>query len=133
MFDLEHVLDPESLSVSDIEGSKRGKNGLMQLLHTFCFACFVAGLGHTRSCNSNMYLFRLREENLKKAKSLLRSGHSSQANEYFQRCVEITPAMATEVIQVRSPLHFMNSMFTSLFTCGSTFAFGELSLTFCFL
>ena len=42
-----------------------------------------------------------REENLKNAKAHLRAGNVSKAKEYFQRCVEITPAMATEVIQVR--------------------------------
>eukprot|EP00795_Rhopilema_esculentum_P002808 gene2808-1034_t len=41
----------------------------------------------------------LRQENLKKAKAFLRAGNVSQANDFFQRCVEITPMMATEVIQ----------------------------------
>eukprot|EP00794_Sanderia_malayensis_P020244 gene20244-22226_t len=40
-----------------------------------------------------------REENLKKGKAFLRAGNTTQAVECFQRCVEITPAMATEVIQ----------------------------------
>jgi len=40
-----------------------------------------------------------REESLRKAKAHLRAGQNSKANDYFQRCVEITPAMATEVIE----------------------------------
>ena len=46
------------------------------------------------------FIFSLRQENLKKAKAFLRAGNVSQANDFFQRCVEITPMMATEVIQV---------------------------------
>jgi exonuclease-1 len=41
-----------------------------------------------------------REENRQKAFELLRQGKRSQAHEAFQRCVDVTPAMAARVIRV---------------------------------
>ena len=41
----------------------------------------------------------LRAENREKAIALLREGRSREAKEYFQRCVDITPDMALQVIK----------------------------------
>lgn len=43
--------------------------------------------------------FRNRERNRKKAKELLREGKANEARECFQRCVEVTSEMASEVIR----------------------------------
>ena len=40
-----------------------------------------------------------RKENKEKAVQLLSEGKMAEAREYFQRCVDVTPAMARDVIQ----------------------------------
>ena len=40
-----------------------------------------------------------RKDNKEKAVQLLSEGKMAEAREYFQRCVDVTPAMAREVIQ----------------------------------
>lgn len=44
--------------------------------------------------------FRRRETNLQKGRQLLREGKLSEARECFNRCVNITPAMAHNLIKV---------------------------------
>jgi exonuclease-1 len=43
---------------------------------------------------------RSRQDNKAKGLALLRAGNKSQAFECFQKCVDITPEMALEVIKV---------------------------------
>jgi len=43
---------------------------------------------------------RSRQENKAKGLALLRAGNKSQAYECFQKCVDITPEMALDVIKV---------------------------------
>jgi hypothetical protein len=46
-------------------------------------------------------LIRNREGNLKKAMSLLGSGNTSAAEKYFQKAVDITPLLASRLIEAR--------------------------------
>lgn len=74
---------------------------------------------HEKSCNTavlfcnNPFLYipsediallpiRLRSESKAKGLAFLRSGNRTQAQECFQKCVDITPEMALEVIKVSS-------------------------------
>ena len=43
---------------------------------------------------------RRRRENLGQAKTLLAQGRTQQAREYFVKCVDVTPAMAYQLIKV---------------------------------
>lgn len=45
---------------------------------------------------------RRREANLQKGRQLLREGKVSEARDCFTRCVNITPAMAHNLIKVKS-------------------------------
>jgi len=47
------------------------------------------------------FVARKREENRKNAKEFLRKGMKKEAWECFTRCVDVTPAMARELIKVR--------------------------------
>ena len=51
----------------------------------------------------NLYFchYRTRQENKAKGLAFLRAGNRQQAVECFQKCVDITPEMALEVIKVR--------------------------------
>lgn len=49
----------------------------------------------------NIFMFnRTRQENKAKGLAFLRAGNRQQAQECFQKCVDITPEMALEVIRV---------------------------------
>ena len=51
--------------------------------------------------NNNVTMFeRTRQENKAKGLAFLRAGNRQQALECFQKCVDITPEMALEVIKV---------------------------------
>jgi exonuclease-1 len=45
--------------------------------------------------------FRKRELNKKKAAQFLREGKRAEARECLQRCIDITPEMALELMNVR--------------------------------
>ena len=54
------------------------------------------------SFNKNVIVLeRTRQENKAKGLAFLRAGNRTQALECFQKCVDITPEMALEVIKVR--------------------------------
>lgn len=47
-----------------------------------------------------MYVIRSRSENLAKAEAFEASGNMSAANEHYQRAVDISPAVAKQLIDV---------------------------------
>lgn len=51
----------------------------------------------------SLYSFRSKDTYRKKAAQLLKEGRANEARECFQRCIECTPKMALEVIQVGFP------------------------------
>ena len=54
-----------------------------------------------KKINNNVIVFgRTRQENKAKGLAFLRAGNRQQALECFQKCVDITPEMALEVIKV---------------------------------
>ena len=57
-------------------------------------------------------MFSERERNRLRAQKALASGKTREAEQFFQKAIEITPEMVLNVIQVRNSLNFM-----SIFSC----------------
>jgi predicted lipid carrier protein YhbT len=60
----------------------------------------------------NDFIFSERERNRLRAQKALASGKTREAEQFFQKAIEITPDMVLNVIQVRNSLDFM-----SIFRC----------------
>ena len=60
---------------------------------------------------------RKRKSYLEKGKALLAAGKKNDANDCFQKCVNVTPEMALAFIKVASTQTMMNTTLTWLFCC----------------